>query len=391
MSELSKTETLNNPQSFPYPWAFRSRSVHGEHTAMKPEPSSSSRQLSRPEDVHQHLTALRRSQREVGKFVGAVQDLSEQHTQILAKFLASNSECIAGSEMNPRFRDACERLLTRYLELARRRNMTIHPPENCIPVFHELAKELRLNCVAFKLSPDKLATTTLLSEKALRELSQDPILVQFLSRFRGLIDRAVESNPADPHGYLHDLHFRFSTCAEHETRHQSLPLTGNTLLFLAKTLRNLDPLVRLALFRAELKSLLETTEFQPLLGIFATDSARSRFIERVLTRFKEEDCRPYLRKTLKLYREIANDSSFAQLQSRRADILVAVFRQGAKAKEFLATMLAQEARIAQLAEQCGERLTAKDIRVLCLRAPRKASQVEAELSQRSAGNKGELR
>lgn len=358
---------------------------------MKPEPSSSSRQFSRPEDVQQHLAELRRSQRDVGKFVGAVQELSEKQSQTLATFLLRDSECIVGNEMDPRFRGACERLLSRYLELARRRNMTIHPAENCVPVFHELAKELRLNCVAFKLSPDKLVTTTLLSEKSLRELSQDATLAPFLSRFRGLVDRAVASNPADPHGYLHDLHFRFSTCAEYEARHQSPPLTGKTLLFLAKTLRNLDPLSRLALFRAELRALVEAKEFQPLLGIFVTDSARSRFIEQLLIRFKEKDCRTYLREALKLYREIASDSSFAKLQSRRADILVAVFRQGAKAKEFLATMLAQEARIAQLAEQCGERLTAKEIRVLCLRAPRKASQVEAELLQRSAGNEGELR
>jgi hypothetical protein len=178
---------------------------------------------------------------------------------------------------------------------------------------------------------------------------------------------------------------------EHEARHGTPPLTGNTLLFLAKTLRNLDPLSRLALFRAELKTLLEAKEFQPLLGIFVTDSARSRFIERQLTRFKEEDCRPYLRETLRLYREIANDSSFAKLQPRRADILVAVLRRGANAKEFLEGMLAQEARIAQLAEQCGERLSAKDIRVLCLRAPRKAQEIEAALSQRSSGSQGELR
>jgi hypothetical protein len=183
--------------------------------------------------------------------------------------------------MDPRFRDECGRLLSRYLELARRRSMTIHPAENCVPVLHELAKELRLNCIAFKLSPDKLVTTNLLSEQPLRELSQDATLAPFPGRFRGLVERAVASNPADRHGYLRDLHFRFPTCAAHENQHERAPLTGKTLLFLAKTLRHLDPLSRLALFRAELKSLLQTKEFQPLLGIFVTDSARGNTFRTV--------------------------------------------------------------------------------------------------------------
>lgn len=348
----------------------------------------STRQPLQPIDVRQHLTDLRRSQLGTSKFVGAVKELSESQSKTLNTFLESNSECIAGQQVNPRFRDACERLLSRYLELARRRNMTIEPVENCIPVFQELAKELRHNCVTFKLPPERLVTATLLSEQPLGDLSEDKRLAPFFRRFRGLVARAVTSNPSDPHGYLHDLYSRFSTCETQEARHEVLPLTAPTLLFVAKTSRDLAPLERLALFRAELKSLLEAKEFQPLFELFLKDSARSRFLESLLIRLKAKKCRPFLNETARLYQEIADDSSFSKLLPRRADILVAVLRHGDKAKAFLTGMLAQEVRITELAQRCGEPLTAKDIRVLCLRTPLKAHNMEAQLREKCPRNAG---
>ncbi len=351
---------------------------------MKPQQVTSPRQPPRPEEVQQYLAELRKSQREISKFVGAVKELSERQSQTLEGFISNSSECIAGAQMDSRFRDACDRMLRRYLELARRRQMTIDPPEHCIPVFQELTKELRLNCATLKLSPNKLVTATLLSEKPLIELSQNRELAPFLSRFRGLVERAVTSNSADPHGYLCDVHSRFSVCKARELEHEALPLRERTLLFVAQTLRDYRPLTRLGLFRVKMKELLEAQEFRPISGLFQTDSARSRFIEGLLARLKEKDCRPYLSETSRLYKEIAGERSFEKLQSRRADILVAVLRHREKAKQFLKEMLEQEARITQLAERCGERLCAKEIRVLCLKTPRKAHEVETTLSKRSA-------
>jgi hypothetical protein len=144
----------------------------------------------------------------------------------------------------------------------------------------------------------------------------------------------------------------------------------------------MPPGERLALFRRQLESLLNSDECKLLTGVFSKDSARTRFIERLLTRFKVEECRAYLSEAAKLYREICEDESFAWLQHRRADILVAIERYGKTTKEFLSAMLVQEGRIAVMAEACGERLTPKQLRVLCLRTPRKAAAFEDALRQR---------
>jgi hypothetical protein len=319
------------------------------------------------------------SQREIGKFVGTVQEFSPEQLEVLREFLATNSEAIAGRALHPQFNAACERLLYRYMELARRRNMTIQAPQGCAAVLHELTKELRLNCATFKLAPEKLVSATLLSGQPLRELQEDKILAPFIDRFRDLVGRAMSSYPADPHAYLHDVCSRFSLCEAHESQHEPRPLKDRTILFLAKTRRELEPLERLALFRSELQSLRAALEFEPLLALFRTDLARTRFLEGVLTRFKEEGCRPYLRNVLESFNEIVVDAAFEKLRSRRADILVGILRYGDGVKEFFKKMLEKESRITDLATRSGASFSSREIRVLCLRTPRKADKVEASL------------
>ncbi len=103
---------------------------------------------------------------------------------------------------------AAERLILRFEELCRRRDITILSQSSRKYSYRLLLIDLHINSETTGISPKKLVTTTLLNSELICSLFEDKSLNKFLSTSPSFIEILTSRNPADLRGTLEIANLR---------------------------------------------------------------------------------------------------------------------------------------------------------------------------------------
>lgn len=129
------------------------------------------------------------------KFVGGVH-IAEKLKKAIRKFI--KSDAIAQAICDSRnYLEAAERLIYRFEELCRRRQVNISSMECRQYAYRRLLIDLHLNTSCTGTSPKKMVTVTLLNSELVQDLFTDKNLSKILAACPSFIDILAERNPSD--------------------------------------------------------------------------------------------------------------------------------------------------------------------------------------------------